>query len=528
MSQLHEMSELKEETEFAGNEILRMANVSKHFGSVIANSNVNLSVVEGEVHALLGENGAGKSTLMNVLYGLYEATEGEVFYKGEKVNVRSPGEAINLGIGMVHQHFMLIPALSVIENVVLGYDGNTPVLDLKEAATRFTDMAKRYGMIIDPWMRVEQLSVGQQQRLEILKALYREAELLILDEPTAVLTPQEVEYLFEIIKQLTAEGKTIIFISHKLNEIMTICDRCTVLRHGRVVAEGLPVKEIKNANELAELMVGQAVNLTTAKDEAKTGEVVLKVDGLFALNERKLQALNNVSFSIRSGEIVGIAGVDGNGQTELVKCITGLIHSSAGTIEIDGVNLTNKPPKQILQYGVSHIPEDRQKMGMISAMNLRENLCLMEYDHEPFSNKSGFMRWAWITKHSQELCDKYQVRTPGTSELAGNLSGGNQQKLVVGRELDREPKLLIAVHPSRGLDIGATKYIQSRIVEERDRGAAVLLVSTELDEVMDLSDRIVVMYEGEIMGIVSQKDADRNELGLLMAGIKNDPDKKAV
>lgn len=520
MNQEVSVNEVKEDR-VAGKEILRMVNVSKHFAQVVANEDVNLTVVEGEVHALLGENGAGKSTLMNVLYGLYAPSAGEVYYKGEKVEIHSPGQAINLGIGMVHQHFMLIPALSAIENVVLGYEGNGTVLDLKAAAKTFSDMSKQYGMAIDPWMRVEQLSVGQQQRLEILKALYRDAELLILDEPTAVLTPQEVENLFDIIRQLTKEGKTIIFISHKLNEIMTICDRCTVLRNGRVAAEGLPVKDIKNANQLAELMVGQTVNLKTDKSVAKPGEVVLQVKNVSALNDRKLQALNDVSFEIRAGEILGVAGVDGNGQSELVKVLTGLIPASEGQVRISGVDCINKSPKQILEHGVSHIPEDRQKMGMIAAMNLRENICLMEYDRMPYSGKGGLLRWSWIDEHSRELCSKYQVRTPGVQELAGNLSGGNQQKLVVGRELDREPKLLIAVHPSRGLDIGATKYIQSRIVEERDRGAAVLLVSTELDEVMNLSDRIIVLYEGEIMGMIEQKDADRNALGLLMAGIKN-------
>jgi ABC-type uncharacterized transport system ATPase subunit len=501
--------------------ILEMRNISKYFGPVVANSSVNFSVKEGEVHALLGENGAGKSTLMNILYGLYAQTEGEIFYRGEKVEIRSPGQAIKLGIGMVHQHFMLIPALTAIENVVLGYEGNAAVLDLKSAAVRFSEMAERYRMNIDPWIRVEQLSVGQQQRLEILKALFREAQLLILDEPTAVLTPQEVEGLFDIIRQLTEEGRTVIFISHKLGEIMTICDRCTVLRQGRVVAEGLSVSEIQDANELAELMVGKSVELITDKKACAIGDVVLSVNGLTAYNDRKIKALDNVSFDVRGGEILGVAGVDGNGQSELVKCLTGLMQSSSGTVTISGVDCTNKSPKEVLRRGVSHIPEDRQKMGMIASMNLRENLTLMEYDSEPFSGKGGFLHWKWITDHSEKLCTKYQVKTPGTGEIAGNLSGGNQQKLVVGRELDREPDLLIAVHPSRGLDIGATKYIQSRILEERDRGAAVLMVSTELDEIMEISDRILVIYEGEVMDIVAQSEAERNRLGLLMAGIKN-------
>ena len=497
--------------------LLEMRHVTKRFGYVVANEDVNLTVEQGEVHALLGENGAGKSTLMNILYGMYAQSEGEVYYHGKPARIRDPKQAIELGIGMVHQHFMLIPALSAIENVVLGYQGNKEVLDLKAAAKRFTEMAARYNMQIDPWMKVEQLSVGQQQRLEILKALYRNIDLLILDEPTAVLTPQEVEGLFDMIRQLTGEGKTVIFISHKLAEIMAICDRCTVLRLGRVVASGLPIKEITDKEHLAALMVGQDVNLVTAKETAKPGAEVLHVENLICLNSRKLKAVKDVSFSVRAGEIVGVCGVDGNGQSELIRAITGLLKPQSGKVIIGGADCTCKSPREILKHGVSHIPEDRHKMGMIAKMNLRENLTLMSYDQKPFSTH-GVLHWKWIDQHSTELCGRYNVKTPNVAEFAGNLSGGNQQKFVVGRELDRDPKLLIAVHPSRGLDIGATKYIQSRIVEERDRGAAVLLVSTELDEIMEISDRIIVLYEGEIMGIVDQKDATRNSLGLMMAG----------
>ena len=497
--------------------LLEMRHVTKQFGCVIANEDVNLTVERGEVHALLGENGAGKSTLMNILYGMYAQSAGEIYYNGAKVHIRDPKQAIELGIGMVHQHFMLIPALTAIENVVLGYSGNKEVLDLKAAAAQFTEMAKRYHMHIDPWTRVEQLSVGQQQRLEILKALYRNVDLLILDEPTAVLTPQEVEGLFSMIRQLTGEGKTVIFISHKLAEIMTICDRCTVLRLGKVAASGLPISQISDKSQLAALMVGQDVNLVTAKEEAKPERTVLTVEGLTCENSRKLIAVKDVSFTVRAGEIVGVCGVDGNGQSELVRAITGLLKPKSGKVMIDGEDCTNKSPRQILLHGVSHIPEDRHKMGMVAKMNIRENLTLMSYDQKPFS-KNGVLRWKWIDQHSTALCERYNVKTPNVAEFAGNLSGGNQQKFVVGRELDREPKLLIAVHPSRGLDIGATKYIQSRIVEERDRGAAVLLVSTELDEIMEISDRILVMYEGEVMGIVEQKDATRNGLGLMMAG----------
>ena len=497
--------------------LLEMRHVTKRFGPVVANSDVSLTVERGEVHALLGENGAGKSTLMNILYGMYAQSEGEVLYNGAPVRIKDPRQAIELGIGMVHQHFMLIPALTAIENVVLGYAGNREVLDLKEAARRFTEMAARYNMNIDPWCKVEQLSVGQQQRLEILKALFRNVELLILDEPTAVLTPQEVEGLFEMIRQLTKEGKTVIFISHKLGEIMTICDRCTVLRLGKVAAAGIPIADITDKQQLAALMVGQSVDLVVKKRDAEPSAVVLKVEGLSCLSARNLPAVRNVSFELRAGEILSVCGVDGNGQSELVKAICGLIKPTGGKIVIDGTDVAGKPPREVLKRGVSHIPEDRHKMGMIARMNIRENLTLMSYDQSPFSRR-GVIRWRWIDKHSAELCARYNVKTPSVSEFAGNLSGGNQQKFVVGRELDRKPRLLVAVHPSRGLDIGATKYIQSRIVEERDRGAAVLLVSTELDEILEMSDRILVVYEGEVMGIVNQKDATRNGLGLMMAG----------
>ncbi|MEA5014894.1 MAG: ABC transporter ATP-binding protein [Candidatus Limiplasma sp.] len=497
--------------------LLEMRHVTKRFGPVVANEDVSLTVERGEVHALLGENGAGKSTLMNILYGMYTQSEGEILYNGKPVRIRDPKQAIELGIGMVHQHFMLIPALTAIENVVLGYAGNREVLDLKAAAARFTEMAARYNMNIDPWCKVEQLSVGQQQRLEILKALFRNVELMILDEPTAVLTPQEVEGLFEMIRQLTREGKTVIFISHKLNEIMTICDRCTVLRLGRVVASGIPTAQITDKEQLASLMVGKSVDLMVRKEPSAPGKTVLEVKRLCCQSVRNLPAVRDVSFTLREGEILSICGVDGNGQSELVKAICGLLKPTGGQVVIDGEDMAGKPLRDILKCGVSHIPEDRHKMGMVARMNIRENLTLMSYDQSPFSRR-GVLRWRWIDKHSAELCARYNVKTPSVSEFAGNLSGGNQQKFVVGRELDRKPRLLVAVHPSRGLDIGATKYIQSRIVQERDRGAAVLLVSTELDEILEISDRILVLYEGEVMGIVDQKDATRNGLGLMMAG----------
>lgn len=499
--------------------LLEMKHITKRFGDVIANHDVNLSVEKGEVHALLGENGAGKSTLMNILYGLYTQTEGDIYFQQNLVKINDPKQAIDLGIGMVHQHFMLIPALTVIENVVLGYKGNKSVLNLKEAAKKFMDMAKKYNMNIDPWLKVSQLSVGQQQRLEILKALYRDADLLILDEPTAVLTPQEVEGLFQMIRQLKAEGKTVIFISHKLAEIMEICDRCTVLRLGKLAAT-LNIDEVKDKEHLAALMVGKDVELVTSKERANPGEVVLMVNSLNCVNERNVSALKDINFQVQKGEILGVCGVDGNGQSELINCITGLMRVQSGTIKINGNDVTNLSPKKILENQVSHIPEDRHKMGMIKDMTVEENLILMSYDKEPFS-KHGFLNLKFIESHSKQLCETFNVKTPTIKEKAGNLSGGNQQKFVVGREIERTPNLLIAVHPSRGLDIGATKYIQSRIIEERDRGAAVLMVSTELDEIMEISDRIMVMYDGKIMGIIDQGEATRNGLGLLMAGIVN-------
>ena len=496
---------------------LEMKHITKRFHTVVANEDVSLSVEKGEVHALLGENGAGKSTLMNILYGMYDQSEGEVYLRGELVHIKDTKQAIELGIGMVHQHFMLIPALTAIENVILGLKDNKTVLDLNSAAEKFKEMAKRYNMEIDPWIKVEDLSVGQQQRLEILKALYRDADLLILDEPTAVLTPQEVVGLFDMVRKLTSEGKTVIFISHKLAEIMEICDRCTVLRLGRVAAT-VAIKDVVNKQQLATLMVGKEVELVTKKKDPNIGTEILRVENLCAVNQDKRPVLTDVSFSINAGEILGICGVDGNGQSELVKCITGLHKIKSGKYFINSVDCTNETPKQVLKHNVAHIPEDRHKMGMIKDMTVEENLILMCYDQAPYS-KNGILNSKWIDKHCEELCKTYSVKTPSIKEMAGNLSGGNQQKFVVGRELDRDPELLIAVHPSRGLDIGATKYIQSRMIEERDRGTAVLMVSTELDELMEISDRILVMYGGKVMGIVNQKDATREQLGKLMAGI---------
>ncbi|NLO33892.1 MAG: ABC transporter ATP-binding protein [Candidatus Hydrogenedentes bacterium] len=497
---------------------LEMKNICKCFPGVVANQDVCFTVEQGEIHALLGENGAGKSTLMNILFGLYQQDEGEVFIEGRKVNIRSPKEAIDLGIGMVHQHFMLVRAHTVIENVILGMKQNKHLLDLNKAAKHVQALASKYKISIDPFAKVWQLSVGEQQRLEIVKALYRGAGLLILDEPTAVLAPQEAQELFDTIRQLSNEGHTVIFITHKLDEVLQICDRCTVLRNGCLEAV-MRVDEIIDKQQLCNLMVGKNVELTTHKGLVEPGEIVLHVEKLNASNDKGLPALKDVSFRIREGEILGVAGVDGNGQSELVECLTGLRKASSGEIFINGAKTTGMDTRQILELNVSHIPEDRHKRGMVADMSIRENLIMMTYYQDPYCKK-GFLNWKHINAHSHELCEQFDVRTPSIEETAGKLSGGNQQKFVVARELDRSPKLLVAMHPGRGLDIGATKYIQTRILEERDKGTATLLVSTELDEVMELSDRIMVMYEGQIMAIFSQQEADRERIGMLMAGVK--------
>jgi simple sugar transport system ATP-binding protein len=418
---------------------------------------------------------------------------------------------------MVHQHFMLIPALSVIENVILGLKENKAVLDLKSAAESFSAMAKRFGMALDPWARAESLTVGQQQRLELLKALYRNASLLILDEPTAVLTPQEVRNLFGMIRTLTQEGLTIIFISHKMPEIMEICDRCTIMRGGRVVRT-VNVSDIENRHELASMMVGYELGTAVVKKEPVPGAVVLELADLNCIDSRNVPVLTGISFSLRAGEILGICGVDGNGQSELVRCITGLLPKTSGRVRIAGVDCTNATPREILEQGIAHIPEDRRTTGIIAAMSVNENLILMSRRDKNYT-RYGFLNTKWIRAHNAALCEAYNIKTTGIDEKIDNLSGGNQQKCVVGRELDRQPRLLIAMHPARGLDVSAAKYIQGKIMRARDAGAAVLLVSTELEEIMELSDRILVLYKGRIMDILNQKEATINHLGLLMAGV---------
>ncbi|MDD2214151.1 MAG: ABC transporter ATP-binding protein [Oscillospiraceae bacterium] len=496
---------------------LQMKQITKRFGHFTALNQVDLSVNTGEVHALLGENGAGKSTLMNCLFGLYGQYDGTIYWEGAPVKITDTQTAIRLGIGMVHQHFMLIPVMSVIENVVLGMADNHCVLDLKAAARRFTQLSQTYHLALDPWVKVEQLSVGQQQRLEILKALYRHARLLILDEPTAVLTPEEVEGLFDIVARLKAEGHTVIFISHKLNEVMKICDRCTILRNGTVAAT-LKISQIRDRKMLARLMVGDETDLDLHESACSVGsQALLEVKQLSCRGDYGQLSCKKLSFAIRPGEILGICGVDGNGQRELVECLTGLRQAETGQYLVRGRDLLNCGARQLLKCGVSHIPEDRLKYGLASGMNLEENLILADYPTPAFA-RWGWLRSGRIRRHAQTLCQRYRVRFNSLKQPAAELSGGNQQKLVAARELDRQPELLIAVHPSRGLDVGAARFVQNAILTMKQKGTAILYIAGELDEVLEMSDRILVMYEGQFIGQQTRAEYDRTQIGLMMAG----------
>lgn len=501
---------------------LEMKNISKSFGDVVANDQVCMKVMKGEIHALLGENGAGKSTLMNILYGLYSQSSGEIILDGEHIELESPNDAIMNGIGMVHQHFMLVQQLSVIENVLLGLKRTSALrsLDLKKAAREFSALAEKYNMDISPWETVSSLSIGDQQRLEILKALFRKSKLLILDEPTAVLTPQETRHLFQLLRKLTDEGLTIIFITHKLSEVMEICDSCTILRRGKVVAN-LKIPDVTSYEQLASLMVGETIAFNTCMADCRPGKIVLAIDQLSYIDNEGIVRLNNIHLKLRAGEIVGVAGVEGNGQSELVRCITGLLKPSDGRIHINDIDISGKTPKEILRMGVAHIPEDRHRMAIVAQMSINENLILISHD-DPQYHRYGLLNWPMITDNNMSICQQYDVRMSSIHSSAYQLSGGNQQKIVVARELDRTPSLIVASHPCRGLDVLATKYIHSRLVDERDRGVAVLLISTELDEILELSDRIVVLYRGTISGEVSRDNGDRELLGLLMAGIHSE------
>jgi len=500
--------------------VVEMKNITKVFPGVKANDQVDFELRKGEIHVLLGENGAGKTTLMNILYGLYEQTEGDIYINGQLERIKDPSVAISLGIGMVHQHFMLVEPFTVTENIILGSETRkgfaNSVLDLETANKKVKEISELYGLAVDPSAKIQDISVGMQQRVEILKTLYRGAEILILDEPTAVLTPQEIDELGEILKKLVAQDKSIILITHKLKEVMAMSDRVTVIRRGKVIDR--LNKEDTNIDELAELMVGRKVNLKVDKKAHEhEGDVVLKVEGLMAEDNRGTQALKGVDFEVKAGEIFAIAGVDGNGQSQLVEVLTGLRKSTGGSFSIKDVNLSHASTKVILKNSVAHIPEDRHKRGLVLQHSLAENGILGNHLDEPFS-KHGLLNEDKIHEYSKKLIEEYDVRTPSERVPAKSLSGGNQQKFIVAREMNRHPELIIASQPTRGVDVGAIEFIHKKLVEQRDQGKAVLLVSLELDEVMALADRIAVIYDGKIVGIVSGEAANERELGIMMAG----------
>lgn len=504
------------------NYIIEMLHITKEFPGIIANDDVTLQLKKGEIHALLGENGAGKSTLMSVLFGLYRPENGEIKKNGEKVEIKNPNDATALGIGMVHQHFKLVEIFSVLDNIILGAEPNKfGFLTKKEAREKVVALSEKYGLKVDPDAKIEDITVGMQQRVEILKMLYRDNEILIFDEPTAVLTPQEIDELMQVMRNLKAEGKSILFITHKLNEIMAVADRCTILRKGKCIG----TVDIANTTkeELSEMMVGRSVKFAVDKAEAKPAETVLSVDNLCVKSKlHKKDAVHNVSFSVRAGEIVCIAGIDGNGQTELVYGLTGLDKVESGKILLCGKDITKESIRNRSLDGMSHIPEDRHKHGLVLDYSLEQNMVLQRY-YEPEFQKFGFIRKKEVRKYSNELIDKFDVRSgQGAITKVRSMSGGNQQKAIVAREMDRKHSLLIAVQPTRGLDVGAIEFIHQQIVKSRDEGTAVLLVSLELEEVMNLSDRILVMYEGEIVGELDPKKTTVQELGLYMAGAKRD------
>lgn len=496
--------------------VVEMKNITKVFPGVIANENVDFELKKGEIHVLLGENGAGKTTLMNVLYGLYQAEEGEIFVNGKKEDINNPSKAISLGIGMIHQHFMLVDIFTVTENIILGNESLKGLsLDMKKARKDVKDLAEKYGFKIDPDMKIEDMTVGQQQKVEILKALYRKADILILDEPTAVLTPQEIDELEVILRNLAKEGKSVILITHKLKEIMKMSDRVTILRRGRVIGS----VDTKNTSipELAEMMVGRKVVLKVEKQPKEAGEVVLSIKDLNVKDQRGIEVVKNLSLEVKRGEILGIAGVDGNGQTELVETLTGLRQANSGEITISGQDIYNKAPREIIEKGLSNIPEDRHKRGLILDFPLYENAILGSHWKKEF-NSGASLNYKNIREYTNRLIEDFDIRTPDETVTARSLSGGNQQKLIAAREISKNPQVLIATQPTRGLDVGAIEYIHKRLIRERDNDKAVLLVSLELDEVMSLSDRIAVMYDGEIVDIIDGKDATENDLGILMAG----------
>ena len=502
---------------------IEMLNITKRFPGIIANDNITLQLKKGEIHALLGENGAGKSTLMSVLFGLYQPEEGVIKKDGQVVSIKDPNDANALGIGMVHQHFKLVECFSVLDNIIMGAEPTKyGFLQKKDAREKVLTLSEKYGLHVDPDALIEDITVGMQQRTEILKMLYRDNEILIFDEPTAVLTPQEIDELMEIMRNLAAEGKSILFISHKLNEIMAVADRCTVLRKGKYIG----TVETKNTTieELSSMMVGRDVNFHVEKKPCQPGEVVLDVEHMTVASKvHKNNAVKDVSLKVRRGEIVCLAGIDGNGQTEFVYGLTGLEPLVSGKISLCGKDITHASIRHRSTMGMSHIPEDRHKHGLVLDYTLEDNLVLQRYFEPEFTSKAGFLRRDNIRKYAERLIEQYDVRSgQGPITVARSMSGGNQQKAIVAREIDKDPELLVAVQPTRGLDVGAIEYIHKQLVAQRDAGKAVLLVSLELDEVMDVPDRILVMYEGEIVGELDPKKTTQEELGLYMAGAKRD------
>jgi len=501
--------------------VVEMLNIRKEFPGIVANDNITLQLKEGEIHALLGENGAGKSTLMGMLFGMYKPDRGSIKVRGKEVKISNPNVANDLGIGMVHQHFKLVDNFTVTENIILGCEPRKGLtVDIKKAAKKIEDLSKQYGLNVDPYAKVEDISVGMQQRVEILKMLYRNANVLIFDEPTAVLTPSEIDELISIMKNMTKEGKSIILITHKLREIKEAANRCTVIRRGKYIG----TVDVKDATEadMAKMMVGREVSFKVEKVEAKPKDVVVKIDNLSVNNNKKVLGLKNFSLDIRAGEIVGIAGVEGNGQTELVEALTGMRNVESGNIIFKGKNIVKESIRKRIDDGMAHIPEDRHKRGLILDYTMEDNMVLKAYKNKPFS-KNGLINRAKISEYAQKIIETFDVRSgEGGKSIARSLSGGNQQKGVIGREIESDPDFLIAVQPTRGLDVGSIEYIHKRLVEQRDLGKAVLLVSLELDEVLNVSDRIAVVNNGELIGIVNANETNENEVGLMMAGIKKE------
>ena len=508
------------------NYVVEMLHITKRFPGIIANDDITLQLKKGEIHALLGENGAGKSTLMSVLFGLYQPEEGQIRMNGQKVGIRNPNDANDLGIGMVHQHFKLVECFTVLDNIIMGVEpvGKLGFLQKKQAREKVLELSQKYGLHVDPDALVEDITVGMQQRTEILKMLYRENDVLIFDEPTAVLTPQEIDVLMQIMRNLAAEGKSILFISHKLAEIMAVADRCSVLRKGKYI--GTVNTAETTAAELSRMMVGRDVKFAVDKDDAAPADVILDVRNMSVASKRhNHDAVKNVSFQVRGGEIVCIAGIDGNGQTELVYGITGLEPLKSGSLTLCGRDITKMPIRKRSIAGMSHIPEDRHKHGLVLDYSLEDNIVLQRYFQPEFTNKAGFLRRKNIRSYADRLIEQYDVRSgQGAITTARSMSGGNQQKAIIAREIDKNPELLVAVQPTRGLDVGAIEHVHSQLVAQRDAGKAVLLVSLELDEVMNVPDRILVMYEGEIVGEFDPKNVTVEELGLYMAGAKREGD----